>query len=195
MPRNKKMDRDDLLSKATAVIRKNGYRETSLDELAKEFHFTKPALYYYVDSKEALLYEIYEKTIREWLARIRRIASDKIRNPEEKIREVVRQFMHLCVEHDEMAIFFEEKSYLADEHFQAISAKEREVIEIIAGIIEEGIALGVMKPVPPKVVAYGLVGMTAWSYRWVSLEGPLTIDSLADTYYEVVIGGLLQQGL
>lgn len=192
MPRTRKLDRADLLSKAVAVIRKNGYRETSLDDLAKEFHFTKPALYYYVDSKEALLFEIYEKTIDQWLAVIGHIARDHDRNAVEKIHEVVRQFMHLCVEHDEMAIFFSEKAYLSDEHFQAISAKERQVVDTIASMISDGVAQGVMKAVPAKVVAYGLVGMTAWAYRWVSVDGPLDIDAIADTYFAVLSQGLLR---
>lgn len=191
MPRTKKLDRADLLSKAVAVIRKNGYRETSLDDLAKEFHFTKPALYYYVDSKEALLFEIYQKTIDQWLALIQEIAQDYERTAVEKIHEVVRQFTHLCIEHDEMAIFFSEKSYLSDEHFEAISVKERQVVDIIAGMISEGVAQGLMKAVPAKVVAYGLVGMTAWAYRWVSLDGPLNIDAIADTYFTVLTQGLL----
>ncbi|PSR21657.1 MAG: hypothetical protein C7B45_10085 [Sulfobacillus acidophilus] len=192
MPRTKKLDREDLLSKAVAVIRKNGYRETSLDDLAKEFHFTKPALYYYVDSKEALLFEIYENTIDQWLSMIREIASDGKRNAVDKIHEVVRQFSHLCIEHDEMAIFFSEKAYLSDEHFQAISFKERQVVDIIANMIAEGVAEGLMKPVPAKVVAYGLVGMTAWGYRWVSVDGPLDIDAIADTYFQVLTKGLLR---
>jgi AcrR family transcriptional regulator len=192
MPRPKKLDKADLLSKAIAVIRRNGYRETSLEDLAKEFNFTKPALYYYVDSKEALLFEIYEKTIDEWLALIRGIAKDTARHPVEKIRGVVRQFTHLCIERDEMAIFFSEKAYLSDEHFEVISDKEREVIEIIAGIIREGVEMGVMKPVPTKVVAYGLVGMTAWSYRWVSPDGSLDIDAIADIYCEILTQGITQ---
>lgn len=191
MPRNKRLTRTDLLSRAIAVIRRNGYRETSLDDLAKEFNFTKPALYYYVDSKEALLFEIYEHTIDEWLTLIRSIANDAALTPEEKIREVVRRFTHLCIEHDEMAIFFSEKAYLSDEHFEAISDKERAVVDTIAAIIQEGVAMGMMNPVPAKVVAFGLVGMTAWSYRWVSADGPLDIDAIAETYFAVLSRGLL----
>lgn len=158
--------------------------------MAKEFNFTKPALYYYVDSKESLLFEIYEKTINEWLALIRGIAEDPERNPLEKICDVIRQFTHLCIERDEMAIFFSEKAYLSDEHFEAISDKEREVIDTIAGIIQEGIAMGMMKPMPPKIAAYGLVGMTAWSYRWVSPSGSLDIDSIAEIYCEMMTQGI-----
>lgn len=89
-----------------------------------------------------------------------------------------------------MAIFFSEKAYLSDEHFEAISDKEREVIDTIAGMIREGIEKGMMKPMPPKIAAYGLVGMTAWSYRWVSQNGSLDIDRIADIYSEIMTQGI-----
>ncbi len=191
MPRHNRLDRVDLLSKAVAVIRRNGYRETSLEDLAKEFNFTKPALYYYVDSKEALLYEIYDKTIDEWLGVIKAINDNSTMSPDQKIREVVRQFTHLCVDRDEMAVFFSEKAYLSDHHFQAISVKEREVVDIIAAIVSQGVELGVMKPMSAKVIAYGLVGMTAWSYRWIVPDGALSVDEIADTYYKILSQGFM----
>lgn len=189
MARQRRLDRSDLLAKAITVIRRNGYRETSLDDLAREFNFTKPALYYYVASKEALLYEIYEKTIEDWLVVIKKIADDDRLSPGERIHEIIRRFMHLCTEHDQMALFFNEKAYLSDDHFRSISEKERQVVDIIAGVIEKGVDEGSMRPVRAKEAAYGLIGMTAWSYRWVNPDGPRSIDELADAYYELLSRG------
>ena len=171
-------------------MRQNGYRETSLDDLAREVHVTKPALYHYVSSKEALLYEIYERTIEEWIGAIQAIKHNPNWSAPQKIHEVVRRFMHLCIERDEMAVFFSEKLYLADDHFQNISEKERQVIAVIASIIEEGVKEGTMRPMEPKAVTFAIVGMTAWTYRWFQQDGPMTIDELADMYYDLLWRGM-----
>jgi len=58
---NKKSDRrDELLKMAAQVFYEKGFAQTTLQDIADRMNFTKPAIYYYANSKEALFVEIYE---------------------------------------------------------------------------------------------------------------------------------------
>ena len=52
--------RSQILRIATALFREKGYNGTSLEDIADRVGFTKPAIYYYFDSKEDLLFAIVE---------------------------------------------------------------------------------------------------------------------------------------
>ena len=44
---------------ATRLFSENGYAQTTLDDVAAEIGFTKPAIYHWFDSKDQILFEIH----------------------------------------------------------------------------------------------------------------------------------------
>lgn len=191
MPRRKRLDKTELLRRAVEIIRKNGFQETSVQSLAEEFHFSKPALYHYVNSKEDLLYEIYDRTITEWTQIAEDIRSDGTLSPDERIHQFLRRFLRFLVDHDDIIIFFTEKMNLSEQHFQAISGKERHLVDLIVGILDEGVGSGQIEPVPTKVLSFGIIGMAAWAYRWYSQDGPVSPEDLADLFHRILSRGYL----
>src|ERR1700728_1277873 len=57
--RNQDIKRDAVLQTAAHMFLEQGYRRTSMSELAKRLKITKPALYYYFRNKEEILVECY----------------------------------------------------------------------------------------------------------------------------------------
>lgn len=57
--RNQDIKRDAVLQTAAHMFLEQGYRRTSMSELAKRLQITKPALYYYFHNKEQILVECY----------------------------------------------------------------------------------------------------------------------------------------
>jgi AcrR family transcriptional regulator len=49
--------RDAILRVSARVFSKLGFRHATLDDVARELNITRPALYYYADSKDKLLGE------------------------------------------------------------------------------------------------------------------------------------------
>jgi AcrR family transcriptional regulator len=62
--RRREQTRTEILDTARNVVLRSGLAGFSLAEVADEFGLTKPALYYYFESKEALLFELL---LREWV--------------------------------------------------------------------------------------------------------------------------------
>jgi AcrR family transcriptional regulator len=63
--RQRKLDskREAVLKTAAHLFLEQGYRRTSLSELATRLKITKPALYYYFRNKEEILVECYKTGI------------------------------------------------------------------------------------------------------------------------------------
>jgi AcrR family transcriptional regulator len=181
--------RQALFDTAVELIRRQGYRGTTLRDIAKEFGVTEPAVYYYFDSKEQLLFTIYEETLEVALASVRAIASSDA-TPEEKLRAMIADFAHLVVENKMFAIFFREKDELSPENWKKITKGERDFVGTVASVIDEGIGKGVFRRFDATVVAFGLLGMGAWINRWYRPGGAHTLDDIVETYYQMSIGGL-----
>jgi AcrR family transcriptional regulator len=62
--RRRDQTRTEILDTARDAILRRGLAGFTLAEVAEELALTKPALYYYFDSKEALLFEVL---LREWV--------------------------------------------------------------------------------------------------------------------------------
>src|SRR5438445_13587309 len=61
--RNLDVKRDAVLQTAAHLFLEQGYRKTSMSELAKRLKITKPALYYYFRNKDEILVECYKAGI------------------------------------------------------------------------------------------------------------------------------------
>ncbi len=61
--RRREQTRTEILDTARAAVLSDGLAKFNLAAVADELALTKPALYYYFDSKEALLFEVL---LREW---------------------------------------------------------------------------------------------------------------------------------
>lgn len=62
--RRREQTRNEILDTARDVVRRVGFIGFSLSVLADELGLTKPALYYYFSSKQALLFELF---LNEWV--------------------------------------------------------------------------------------------------------------------------------
>lgn len=62
--RRRKRTREEILDAARKVLLRDGFSEFSTGSVARELGLTKPALYYYFASREALVSEL---VLREWI--------------------------------------------------------------------------------------------------------------------------------
>src|SRR3990167_11521694 len=53
-----------VIAAASRAFGRHGYKNVSLDEIAKTLNVTKPALYYYFKNKQELVYECHELSMR-----------------------------------------------------------------------------------------------------------------------------------
>jgi AcrR family transcriptional regulator len=88
LERRRSQSREEILDAARRVLVKDGIAATTLDAVAREVGVTKTALYYYFDSKDALLFELFFR-IFEAQARSLHDAVEKTESGGDALRAII----------------------------------------------------------------------------------------------------------
>jgi AcrR family transcriptional regulator len=96
--------RSEILKTAHEVIVRDGVGGFAVSSVADEMGLTKPALYYYFDSKEALTFELW---LREWIAAATEVqaAVEQTENGADAVETMMRTFFNRYREQLDLFMF------------------------------------------------------------------------------------------
>jgi AcrR family transcriptional regulator len=191
-----KIDRKtEILYAAARLFVNKGYRGASLQELADQFGFTKPALYHYFSSKKQLLYEILSYAFdvnEETVAGV----MDSTPDAEERLRRlIVAETLDITnreIEGDFAIVLAQEAIELSSKHRREIARRRRAYFELHRGILDELKTQGRLRDVDTTVAAFGLINMMTGVSQWFQSGGRLTAEQVAEEVAEVAVGLLLK---
>jgi AcrR family transcriptional regulator len=103
--RRRDQTRAEILDTARTAVLRSGLASFTLAAVADELALTKPALYYYFDSKEALLFELL---LREWfeLATEVQTAVDATESGADAVEQLMRTVFNRYRDHLELFMLF-----------------------------------------------------------------------------------------
>jgi len=181
----------EILEAAALVFHEKGYESTSIQDIADAVGILKGSLYYYITSKEDLLFEIIQGVHEEALKNLER-TRDLEGDPLQKIRAfVVVHLTHNATNLVKMAVFFQD--------FRSLNGKRREIIvqerdlydNFLRDLIRQGQEDGIVCPdIEPKLAAITVLGMMNWIYQWYRPGGELSATDIANAYGDFVVAGL-----
>jgi AcrR family transcriptional regulator len=189
-PRPPLRRRHEVLDAAARVFHRQGYELTSIQDIADEVGILKGSLYYYIDSKEDLLYEIIMDAHEDALANMRRaeIAGDAL----QKIRAFVMAHITYNVKNlTRVGVFLHDFRSLNPEHRKRI-VEARDVYDHqLRSLIDEGQKEELVCPdVESKYASLAVLGMSNWVYQWYQPRGRLKGDEIAQHFADFVLAGL-----
>ncbi|HTV95621.1 MAG TPA: TetR/AcrR family transcriptional regulator [Steroidobacteraceae bacterium] len=181
--------REAVLRAAAQVFNERGFSASTLDEVAERLNITKPTLYYYVSSKDQILYECVRMGLTMLQEAIQEAgasggsALDKLVVAMRKYAQIVTMDFGRCL------IRVGEDPLPPD--------SQRRLRRIKAGIdqefrelIRQGLEDGSIKTCDPKMAAFTLAGALSWIGRWYRPGGALTPSEIADQCVELLVNGL-----
>src|SRR3990172_4476378 len=174
------LSREAILQAARSVFRAKGYGTATLEDVAAILGVTRPAIYYYFDSKLALLVEITETGLQQLTSTAKAILDTDLC--------IVEKFRALLVNHisyqagsaDAAAIYFEERKELPRELRERVEAISREYTDDLMSLYAAGVKAGHFVDIDPKVAVLTLYGAGSWTHQWYRPDGPLAPDELAE---------------
>ena len=174
---------------AAQVFNEKGYLATTLDEVAERLNVTKPTLYYYVKSKEEILYECVRIGLTMVQDAITEVgttggsAVDKLVAAMHKYTEIVTMDFGMCV-------IRVGEDPLPPESQRKLRRMKAGIDREFRELIRQGIAEGTIAPCDPKIAAFTLAGALSWIGRWYNPGGPLSPDDIARQCIALLIQGL-----
>jgi len=88
--RRRERSREEILDAARRVLLRKGVAATTLDAVAREVGVSKPALYYYFPSKDALLFELVFEALRSHAQNVHD-AVDAAKDGEDALGSILRE--------------------------------------------------------------------------------------------------------
>ena len=163
--------RKRIIREAAALFNKTGYFNTSMDDIAEAVGLRKPTLYYYISSKEQILYLMHEELIDNLISLHQSRLNTRI-SCGQLLQEVL---IDILEEIDEfpgyVRAFFEHYRELDGDKKKQIESKRDAYFRMIVDVIRKGQAQGEFQKSDPTFTALAFFGMCNWTYQWYNPQG------------------------
>ena len=195
----KKTLKERIIDSALVLFEQNGYHGVTVDQIVEESGTSKGGFYHNFKSKDELLYHIHDVFISYVLEKAIEVQNSKtFATPISRLCATIHSFTKVFdVYKPHITVFYQESTYLTGEFQQRINEKRDDYRRLIVNIIEEGQANGDFRSeVPATISAMAMIGMINWTYKWFNPKGPLTMESIAQVFNDLLLHSLLtEQGM
>lgn len=179
--------RQQLLDVAVTTFSKQGYSNTSMNDIADAAGVTKPVLYQHFSSKRALFLEL----LRELGGRLRAdLAATAARagGPRLQVEDGMRAYFRWVADHQGgFEILFSGDSRHDPEFLSEVARAENDIADMVATLI----VVDGLDDQHRRLLAMGIVGMAERAGRyWVRRQLDLDVDELAAQVAELAWSGL-----
>lgn len=180
-----------ILEVATQVFYEKGYEAASLQDIADRVGMLKGSLYYYIQSKEDLLFDVISTVHRTGLAVVTTCA-DSPGDPLTRLRRVVAGHVeHTCRNLVSTTVFLHELSSLPTRRRREILGEGRAYQAVFRTLVEQAAQAGLVRAeVEPRLAALSILGSTNWVYRWYRPDGAIAPDVLGAQLADLAIASV-----
>jgi AcrR family transcriptional regulator len=183
----------DIYTKAAEIFHQQGFDATSMSTIAAAVDLTKAGLYYYIESKEDLLYAIMNYAMERLETEVIE-PSRAVADPKERLASIVTRHGRLLTEGNKaITILTDEIEGLKPKHRKQILDRKRVYFDFLRGTLDELRRAGHLRDVNTTVATFCLFGTLLWLPRWFRPDGRLTSEQVIQAINDIVSGGLLER--
>jgi AcrR family transcriptional regulator len=187
--RDRELKRDAVIRAAAREFNRKGYHNTSLDDIAARLEVTKPTVYYYVTSKEQLLFECFVAGVEQIRTAFRAVRELAV-PARERLSAVLRHYGEAVASEFGWCMVRAEDQDLSPAMSRHIKSLKSEIDQGIRRLIREGVQDGSIEPCDPKMTAFALAGALNWIAHWYREDQSLTPAQIAEAFLTIFEGGL-----
>jgi len=185
----RRVKREAVLRTAAQLFNEKGYLASTLDEVAERLNVSKPTLYYYVDSKDAILFECVRTGLDMLQEAIKGVDAQGGRAID-KLTAAMRQYAEIVTMDFGMCVIRVGEDPLPPEARRKLRGMKAGLDHEFRELIRQSIAEGSIAACDPKVAAFTLAGALSWIGRWYRPDGGLSPRDIADQTIELLFTGL-----
>jgi AcrR family transcriptional regulator len=180
-----------ILRHAAQVFGEKGYEGASIRDISRSSGVSLAGMYYYIKSKQELLYQIQLVTFKTILARLEKRLKG-VTDPVEKLRVLVLNHLDYFLRHPvEMKVLTHEADALEGEYRKEVLEVKRRYYELALGIFEEMRKSGTARKLNSRVAVLSLFGMMNWVHTWHRPQVDPQAEALAETMAGMFLSGVL----
>jgi TetR/AcrR family transcriptional regulator, cholesterol catabolism regulator len=181
---------EEVLKSAANIFFSKGYHATSIEDVARDVGMLKGSLYYYIKSKDDLLFRLLLAGIEDSDAFIAKQIDPK-GDPIEQLERAIRAQIDYIIENRvPFGLFLHE--------FDSLSGKrQHKLISVMArynarfeDLIRRGQEQGKVMEGEPWLIVNGILGMCNWLYRWYDTDHIADTEELKQVFLRMILNGI-----
>lgn len=181
----------DIVATAARLFKEKGYRATTLEDIAAAVGMLKGSLYYYIRSKEELLYLVVRDPIRQVYSELEAIVASDLPFTEKIGRAIANHMTVFHLYYPHIAVYLHDYRHLMDKLAQNVIETPKQYQRLWDTLLRQGIAAGEIRgDVDVTMAGYALLGMCNWAYRWYNPAGRLSPQDIAEVFTKIALQGL-----
>ena len=192
--------RAEALDVAMALFATKGFAGTTLADVAKELGIGAPALYYYFESKEALLFAGLERAMVKLNASLDAALAAAKGDASHRLHAlVVAQVIEEARAVDTMPMInsylygaLRNAAHFSTEQIDRLRVLQRHIVDLYRALLSEGQALGVFRVLDITPTAFAILGLAQYVSSWYrSGTGRMELAAIADHHADLALRSVL----
>jgi AcrR family transcriptional regulator len=180
-----------ILEVSAELIAARGFRAVTIDDISATLGYTKSVIYYYLESKNDILWRIFRRITESYFDSLSDIA-DSSAPPEVRLKDIVKlHATNVMTYRAWTAIYQRDGVELNEDQQKQVAREKREYDATVERVYAEGVKAGVLKDVPVHIAVAGLLGACNSIQTWYNPEGPLSVAEIAQYYADLLADGFL----
>lgn len=182
---------DDVLRAALGLFASQGYANTSVQQVVDAAGVTKGAMYHYFQSKDDLLFAVYDRMLTLQTDHLEAIAA-RDEPADVLLREACVDVIETSIDFLlEGTVFFRSVHMLSQPRQQEVTRRRRAYHDTFAALLEKGQADGHYRTdVPRGVIVAHFFADVHYLPTWFSPDGPETKEQVAAQLTDLFLAGI-----
>jgi len=186
-----------IIDAAVRVFARNGFYNSRVSDIAREAGIASGTIYLYFRTKDEILVTLFREKMAAFVAALR-TEIGRERDPEAKIRRLVRQHFEVLEASPDMAEVVQVELRQGQKFFRGASAHEISAyFELIGSVLREGVAAGVFRhDLPVKIATKMLFGaLDQMTTSWVLGKRGYRLADAAEPVANIFLKGVTRDGV
>lgn len=181
---------EEVLQSAANMFFAKGYHATSIEDVARDVGMLKGSLYYYIKSKDDLLFRLLLAGIEDGDAFIAR-QIDAQGDPVEQLERAIRaQIDYIIQKRVQFGLFLHEFDSLSGKRQHKLISVMSRYNSRFVELVRRGQEQGKLIAGEPWIIVNGILGMCNWLYRWYDPDQVSEPEAIKAIFVRMVFEGI-----
>jgi AcrR family transcriptional regulator len=183
---------DEIVAAAAAIFKEKGYQAATTRDIASAVGIQQATLYYYVSSKEELLYLVVREPIAQLYAEVETIMKASWPARVKIERGLQAHLAAFDENYPHMFVFVQELHNVVQALQDRLRDFPRRYQYLWEDILRQGVTAGELREdLDVESTTLMILGMCNWMFRWYRKGGRLDTATLARQYASALLDGIV----
>jgi AcrR family transcriptional regulator len=181
---------EEVLQSAANIFFAKGFHATSIEDVARDVGMLKGSLYYYIKSKDDLLFQLLQAGIEDsdaFIARHIDVQAEAVGQLERAIRA---QIDYIIQNRVPFGLFLHEFDSLSGKKQHKLIAVMSRYNNRFVELVRKGQEQGKLIGGEPWLIVNGILGMCNWLYRWYDPEQVSDPERIKSVFVRMIFEGI-----